>query len=33
MEGPWIAKYVGLSPIGWMDVDDVILGKEGSVLV
>ena len=23
MEGPWIAQYVGLSPMSWMGVDDV----------
>ena len=23
MEGPWIAQYVGLSPMSWMVVDDV----------
>jgi len=35
MEGPFIAhwQHVGLSPIGWMGVDDVTLGKEGSALV
>ena len=33
MEGPWIEQYVGLSPISWMGVDDVTLGKEGSALV